>query len=183
VNDGVARFEAAVQAGLDPKNADAVTEAVTTTDCDWVGLVCPQCRHKFRRDDPVKLDVDADGRPTVRHLDPDLGCVNSRALPPTGEAVLRLLAAVRAEDPIDADVRVLRLEPGDELLGDDPRRPCRRCRFPLRPYESVVVCPCGRGCSAAIHYDLDRGLLCYERWKNSLKTAHCLLTKQELGSR
>jgi hypothetical protein len=168
----VARFLEGVRRGTDPKNAGGGREAVTTYNSEWFGGdPCRSCGHSFRVDDPVTITVLEDGELDLTHRLPVLGCVeadegsgtNESAGRRSSETVQRFFRAADQIDPVGADLQWLRLQPGDTRLGTkDYRNQCRRCPETIRPYEGVVVCPCGEGCELLVHLDLDLGLLCFD---------------------
>jgi hypothetical protein len=190
------RFNASVDRGDDPVNAAGTTTKITTIDSRWARLRCKTCGHTFRLDDEVTATYDTRGKlREVRHLNPLLGCTTPAVLPGTlaaeDAAVQRFWAVFsgverRAEEEDARDGRppavkppLTRLVPGDQLLDHKHQRDrCAECANTFRPFETVVVCPCGKDCQSAIHEDISTGLVCYDRVLDQHHKVICLVTNR-----
>lgn len=185
-----AAFHAGYQSGRDPLGRPAAGHARTTIDSAWLyGPPCAECGHTFREDDPVWIELADDGRiGTVVHHSEALPCRDGAA---TGEhinpeAAREFLNGLRAG--IGTGTHVRRLLPGHSLLADpvrtgQRREACMVCGHSLRPYESVVICPCdpdARRCRLAVHQDPVRGLPCYDEYYPDGKVKHCPMNHRKL---
>jgi hypothetical protein len=131
----------------------------------WIGLICPETHHSFRRGDRVRFGDDLAPRLILPAMDVRAEDVVQfyQGLDTTSP---RWSRHVGPDDPLAAP-------PGDGV----PRRACAICGHTFRVFDAVVVCPCDPdrpSCGIAVHQDPARSLVCYDAWRESSLAAFCL---------
>jgi hypothetical protein len=178
-------FEQGLHAGADPLNAAPTANgpAHTTLESSWLHQRCPLCVHTFRIGDHVVFGR-VPGR--VTHTGEGPGCDvagnDMRQLTALRDFFRGLVDTI----PVAERAVVRYLLPGDELLAPPvhgfSRSQCAVCGHTLRPFDSVVICPCKPDqqlCRTAIHHDPSRGMHCWLEWKLATTQDYCLTTSRK----
>jgi len=178
------QFELGLSAGADPLNAATIAggPAHTTLDSAWLHQRCPLCSHTFRIGDRVVSErVPGKITHTGAGSRCDIAGNDTRQVESLREFFRGLVDRVPAAER--AIVRYLL--PGDELLAPPihgfTRSQCAVCGHTLRPFDSVVICPCSpdqQRCRTAIHHDPSRGIQCWLDWKSEITQDYCPTTSR-----
>ncbi|MFD0272345.1 hypothetical protein ACFVHB_00355 [Kitasatospora sp. NPDC127111] len=193
--DGVkAAFNLGELRGRQPGSSGVDGPAPTGRESPWVRTwrppgatrrhPCLVCGHTFRRGDQVYLRYDAEHRLVeVTHHMPHLPCSGlvQQATQTDAQAAADFFRGVDLGDPLPDEVHVTRLMPDDPVLSGPEHARCFVCAHSLRPFESVVICPCDPadpGCRTSAHQDPARGLTCFEDWQPGLEVTRCPMNFQ-----
>lgn len=173
----------------DPRNAlvrDPQAPRVTTLYSPWLLQVCRVCRHSFREEDLVRPDPARPER--MLHEDPRAGlCCWSHASgfppPPAAEVLATptrdaFLQGLHTHWQPAGATRAELVPPRSELI----LRRCPICRHSVRPGDTVIRCPCGRGCGGVFHQDVLRHLTCWETWSRGATRFYCAFTGAPFAS-
>lgn len=149
---------------------------------------CVRCHHTFRLGEEVDVSRRPDGDDSVlRHAGGLLDCTEAGTADPAADSMAaQFHQGLDEANPPPAGLHPVRLTAGHRLLalhpGTDDRPPtrftCWVCDMTLRPGELVIHCTCSPEdplCTSAVHRDSDRGLVCYDDWKNKHGAVPCLM--------
>lgn len=173
-----------IEMARDPRNAHvrgADALRVTTLYSPWLLQICLKCRHTFRENDRVRPDPMHAGRMVHDDAQTNLFCwskaqgiapARADVVIPNEELRSAFLRGLQAHWQPAGNVCTVIVEPRSALIG----RKCPICRHTVRAGDTVVHCPCGRGCGGVFHQDPMRHLTCWDTWNCGANPTYCAFT-------